>query len=189
MIRDQSQIASLTRGPAPAGNITVTAGTLLVDSALTPGEQPEFTTGIISSAESGSSGDAGTVIVHADNLTLSGHHANISVSSFGSGKAGNIRIDAPNQMILENGSGVLASSLSRFGARWRRDHGERGEFGDQGSVANHQPHEGSGACGNHHRDRRNATDRLGADSQASSQSLPPALLAVPSPGVAETPGR
>ena len=76
VIRDQSQITSLTRGRAPGGNITVTAGTLLIDLALTPGEQPEFTTGIISSAEFGSSGNAGTVIVHANNLTLSGHDAN-----------------------------------------------------------------------------------------------------------------
>ena len=70
VIRDQSQITSLTRGPAPAGTITVTAGTLLIDSALARASSQQFTTGIISSAESGSSGDAGTVIVHADNLTL-----------------------------------------------------------------------------------------------------------------------
>ena len=35
VIRGQSQISSITRGPAPAGNINVTAGTLLADGPPT----------------------------------------------------------------------------------------------------------------------------------------------------------
>jgi hypothetical protein len=115
VIRDQSQITSLTRGRAPGGTITVTAGTLLIDSALTPGEQPEFTTGIISSAESGSSGDAGTVIVHADNLTLSGHNAEIDSSSVGSGRAGEIILTGVSKLIMSDGARVTTRSGSAGG--------------------------------------------------------------------------
>ena len=49
VIRGQSQISSITRGPAPAGNITVTAGTLLADG---PGPRADSCTGITASAQS-----------------------------------------------------------------------------------------------------------------------------------------
>jgi filamentous hemagglutinin family protein len=127
MIRGQSQISSITISPAPAGNITVTAGTLLVDSVLAAGEQPITywpaaivpSTGIAASALSQSSlagqentlGRAGKITIRANEIRLA-NEAVIESITEGSGKAGDIQIDAPNQVILENGSLVVASSVS-----------------------------------------------------------------------------
>jgi hypothetical protein len=114
VIRDQSQITSLTRGLAPAGKITVTAGMLLVDSAVVAGEQPRFATGIFSSAESGSSGNAGTVIIEANNLAL-GPDARINSRSSGAGAAGEIILTGVSKLFMSDGAKVTTESGSAGG--------------------------------------------------------------------------
>jgi hypothetical protein len=85
-----TQISSSTWGPGKAGGVTVTAGSARLDGLGTP----DRFTGMESAANTGSSGDAGTVSLTVDGLLEVLNGAQISSSTWGPGKAGGVTVTA-----------------------------------------------------------------------------------------------
>jgi filamentous hemagglutinin family protein len=98
-----SRIITDTFGPGTAGNILVSAGSLVLDGGL-----------ISSSADSGSTGAAGTIQVTAGSVQLASG-GRISVQSQGTGNAGSIVIDAGQRLELSGGSSITTEALSADG--------------------------------------------------------------------------
>ena len=119
-MRSGAQILSSTFSQGSAGSVTVHAGTIRMD-----GQDSELLTGISSSAEQGSAGDAGFVQVTADGLLEMRSEAQILSSTFSQGsagsvtvRAGEIRMDGRNLSLL---TGIGSSA-------------EPGSSGDAGFV-------------------------------------------------------
>jgi hypothetical protein len=100
-----SWISTDTWGPGPAGQILVEAGRLLVDGH----GMPDLRTGIASTANLGSSGDAGTVtvLVAGGSELLAG--ATITAGTFGAGDAGNVWVQTGT--LRMSGAGGLSSLI------------------------------------------------------------------------------
>jgi large exoprotein involved in heme utilization and adhesion len=92
-------IGSSTFSKGNAGGVRVQAGDILLD-----GKDATIATVISSSAESGSSGDAGTVRVNVANALKIFSGAAISSSTWASGDAGEIKINAENIIIDDKNS-------------------------------------------------------------------------------------
>lgn len=92
------QISSATFATGSAGNVTVTAGTVTLDSR---GDAAQSTS-IFSNTESGSSGRAGDVSVQAQRIDIL-EGGDISSTTDGQGDAGEIRIQAERLNILDGG--------------------------------------------------------------------------------------
>jgi hypothetical protein len=114
-LRDASVISSSTFGSGDAGRTTVTTGHLL--AAADPSSWGSLT-GIISNAFPGSTGNAGQVIVKADELEL---HSTGKISSFtsGPGNAGDLLVTAGRLLVVGNAdsSGFITgiASIAAFG--------------------------------------------------------------------------
>jgi filamentous hemagglutinin family protein len=97
------QILSNTFGPGHGGTITIHADTLSLDGV---------NTGIASQAETGSTGEAGNVMVQGTAITLTGN-AQISSSTSGPGRGGTVTVNAM-QVLEMRGRGAQKTPSGLF---------------------------------------------------------------------------
>ena len=119
-IRDGAQVSASTFGQGNAGNLTIKA----TDSVELIGTSADgkASSGLFASANQGSIGDGGNLIVETGRLTV-GDGAFINTGTFGPGKAGNLTVKARDSIELADGlygSGLFASA----------DVGSTGDGGD-----------------------------------------------------------
>lgn len=119
VLRNGGGIQSLTRSASNAGEVEVTAGSLVIDGGNYP-----FLTGI-STSTIGGQGNAGTVAVTADQIAMT-NDGLISSSTYGAGNAGNVRITTRDLSIDGAGAAYATGILSRA---------EPGSRGRGGSIA------------------------------------------------------
>ncbi|MGL5079006.1 MAG: hypothetical protein ACRDBG_24675, partial [Waterburya sp.] len=136
---DGGIIAASTTGNGAGGNLTVNAKTIELSGINQNRGAPSA---IGSTAFS--SGDSGSVVVNADNITLS-EGGSINTSSIGSGNGGTLFINA-QQLSINSGSSVSAASVSGTGGNinlnsdnLQLDNGsqitaEAGNEGDGGNI-------------------------------------------------------
>src|SRR5262249_371456 len=111
-VTDGGQIGSGTFTLGKGGSVRVTATeTLKVDGFITG--DVSFPSGIFATAERGSAGDAGNVIIQAGNGAITGG-AVVASSATGSGNAGDILVNA-NEISLRNGSITTAANSGNGG--------------------------------------------------------------------------
>jgi len=91
-------------GKSVAGDVTLTADSLLIDGISF--DSPF--TGILAIAEFGSSGDAGSITVHAGNLKII-RFGEIRTDTFGKGNAGDLTVTG-NSLLIYYGAGIFADS-------------------------------------------------------------------------------
>jgi large exoprotein involved in heme utilization and adhesion len=108
-ITDGAVISSTTRGEGSGGDVRVEAtGTIILQGTTPSGD---FVSGIFANAqgEGEAAGDAGTVVVEASQVTLTGG-AQIGSSTFGSGQGGNVTVTATEHIMItgQNSEGVLS---------------------------------------------------------------------------------
>lgn len=112
VIRDGAQIGTTTFAEGDAGDLTVTASEIvLTGSAGTNSDLVR--SGLFAAATEGSTGDAGDLTLDTDRLLVQ-DGAEVRVSTFGTGKAGNINITADN-IALGNEAAITAQSASGNG--------------------------------------------------------------------------
>lgn len=111
IVRNGSTINSSTFGAGDAGFVRVEADMLEVSATLDSASLGA--TGIFSDAQSGSSGNAGRVVVSADELTL-GRGGQISSQTLATGDAG--AIDVAAQELLISGGDIVSSTTDRGAA-------------------------------------------------------------------------
>ena len=111
-LRNGAQVAANTTGSGNAGNLTIRAGTIEAIARATDLAR----TGLTSSAESGATGNSGTITLEAQALSLQGGAVVIS-GTFGAGNSGNIAVQATT-ILIDNAnaspttnSGLLATSF------------------------------------------------------------------------------
>ena len=110
-----AQLFSNTFNQGNAGNIFIDANRILLDGASENGQK---ISSILASAEQSATGQGGNVYLHVrDSLTIA-NGARISTTTQGSGKAGDITINARNGNVLLSGrgrnslTGLLAGTLN-----------------------------------------------------------------------------
>ncbi len=102
-LADGGQVSSSTWESGDAGNVSVAANTLVIDGR-------EQTTGIFSSTNGkGTFGNAGTVAVEAEKLTVLGA-GQISSATYAQGNAGNVSVNATH--VLIDGQGQVGGLFS-----------------------------------------------------------------------------
>ncbi len=107
MRRDGSQIGTGTFADGNGGNLTITAA----DSVeITGGENNRFSTGLFTSAEFGSRGDAGNLSITTPKLSLL-QGAKIESLTIGSGNAGKINLKVDN-LTIRGGSRIRTETLA-----------------------------------------------------------------------------
>jgi large exoprotein involved in heme utilization and adhesion len=114
-----AQISSSTWGPGKAGGVTLTAGSARLDNFGTPDQG----TGIASTAALGSSGDAGMVSLTVDGLLEMLNGAEISSSTWGLGKAGEVTIAAESARLV----GAPDQFTAITSGAWLGSSGDAGE--------------------------------------------------------------
>ncbi len=109
MVAGGAQIASSTAGPGKGGDVTVTVGNGVVLS----GQEPNGGSGTTASAQPGSSGQAGEVMLTAGGAIALSSGAVVTSSTAGSGNGGTVRITAQGPLTLSDpGTGITASATS-----------------------------------------------------------------------------
>ncbi|MGH7095774.1 MAG: beta strand repeat-containing protein, partial [Stellaceae bacterium] len=112
------QIATTTFGAGNGGNVTVdVAGALTID-----GRDRGVPSGILSSADPGSTGNAGQVAVSAGSLSVT-NGGEISTSTFGPGDGGDVSVDVAGALALTGQDTVINSNANK------------GATGNAGTVA------------------------------------------------------
>lgn len=109
VLRDGAQIVSNTFSQGSGGRLTVTASESieLIGRATT---NPLIPSALLTQAEPNSSGNSQDLTISTRQLILR-DGGEISASSVGTGNAGNIVIQASDQLIIQGQSGVLAITL------------------------------------------------------------------------------
>ena len=128
-ITSLGQISSSTVGIGNAGSVNVTADSLLIDGT------GFFLTGIFAgpNVENGSSGNGGSIAVHAGDLRIMAGGV-ISSSTQGAGNAGSVNVTADSLLI----DGKEAEGNAFFGTGvFALAAGEIGKNGNGGSIAVH----------------------------------------------------
>lgn len=118
-LRNESAITSSTFGTGNAGTISITSETITIDEAEADGA---LLTGISTSVNA-AGGDAGAISIAADQLVLRGNSALIASSNSGTGEAGIIAIQLSESLTLDEGAGIVTSSISGGGGGIRIDAG------------------------------------------------------------------
>ncbi|MEM1393000.1 MAG: S-layer family protein [Cyanobacteria bacterium P01_H01_bin.150] len=103
-IRDSSQISSGTFAGGDGGDLTVSA----TESIEITEPNTGFPTGLFSSAQPGSTGDAGDLNITTPQLSLV--EGDIIINTFGSGDAGNLNITT-SKLSLVQGSQILVNAI------------------------------------------------------------------------------
>jgi filamentous hemagglutinin family protein len=123
-IRDGAQISASTFSIGKAGNLTVNAFQKV--ELIGGSKDGRFVSGLGASVQQGSTGDAGSLTINTQDLLVR-DGARILTGTFGTGRAGNLTVNASNKVELVGTSadgspgGLIASA-------------ERGSTGDAGSL-------------------------------------------------------
>jgi hypothetical protein len=105
-----ARIATSTFGSGEAGNITLRAGSLLIE-----GNSPRVYTGINSRNDARGIGSGGTITVDvAGPIEVRGRGSQISSTSLGSGTGGDVSVRA-SHLKVRNGGEISSSGLGLFG--------------------------------------------------------------------------
>ena len=126
-IREGSFIASVTYGAGRSGNVTVTADTLMMDGSL------EFPSQISTASALGATGDAGSVRVEAQTVTLT-NGALIQSGAFGAGRGGNVTVMARDAVTVDGFGIVLTDQGQEPVPSLIAASNQPGATGDAGSV-------------------------------------------------------
>ncbi|MGI0493752.1 filamentous hemagglutinin N-terminal domain-containing protein [Alkalinema pantanalense CENA528] len=118
-----STVLSSTFGNGIAGNVQVTAKTIILDGSSPKNQSP---TGIASQVAANVRGQGGNITVQTDSLTAT-NGANISASTFGIGNAGNVTVKA-NTIVLEGTTPSGSASSGIFSAVNETGIGEGGDI-------------------------------------------------------------
>ncbi len=100
-------ISSSTFGAGEAGDVSLVTNQLLIDGQ----NFNLFSTGVLSNAERGSSGNAGSVLTTANNSIELFKGGTIGSSTFGHGNAGNVFVDAGSLTIDGQGFNLFATGI------------------------------------------------------------------------------
>jgi large exoprotein involved in heme utilization and adhesion len=104
-IQGGAQIASSTAGPGRGGDV----GVMVAKDVSLSGAGPDGASGITTSAEQGSSGDAGQVVLKAGGAIALSGGAEVASSTAGAGKGGTVQVVAQGALTLRDpGSGIVA---------------------------------------------------------------------------------
>ena len=111
-VRNGGAISTVSNNPRPAGLIQITAGTLLLDGGRSQISSENLAGAVIVGNPRGQSGDAGSVVIRADGLTIS-NGGRITTNAF-AGAAGEITItiERPGLLVLKGAGapGVIQTS-------------------------------------------------------------------------------
>jgi len=111
-ILNGAEISATTSSAASAGSVTVNAASLRIDG----GSSPAFT-GIASSTQPESSGNAGEVTVTTSGATTLAGGAQISTTTFGAGNAGDVILDVGGLSVTGSATTGLTGVLSSADGR------------------------------------------------------------------------
>ncbi|KYC35221.1 hypothetical protein WA1_08670 [Scytonema hofmannii PCC 7110] len=110
LVRDGAEISSSTLGAGKGGNLSVNA----IGRVQVVGRSADdsFSSGLFASANQGSTGDAGNLIITTKDLLVR-DGAEVIVSTFSTGKGGNLTVNASNsvQLIGTSADGSFSSGL------------------------------------------------------------------------------
>ena len=95
---DGGQISTSTFSQGQGGNVLIEAGSLRID-----GQGPEFVSGVLSTAESGAAGNAGTVEIAVSDLLEVLGGGRISSSTKGEGDGGDVSLTAGEVVVAGSG--------------------------------------------------------------------------------------
>lgn len=118
VIKNTSQITSSGFGSGNAGDISVTSETITIDDGQ---GSIDASTGIATSiqlqpgTEPDDRGDAGAIVIEADQLILRGDDAEIASTNDGAGAAGTIDLWLAEGLVLDNGADIVTLSESGGG--------------------------------------------------------------------------
>lgn len=104
-VTNSAEISSSTRSGGDAGLVEIDAGNILID-----GEQTNQFTGVFSVAFPGSTGNADSVVINNDSLTLTNGGV-IASATYGMGDGGFVDIKA-NQILIDGNRRSLATGIS-----------------------------------------------------------------------------
>jgi large exoprotein involved in heme utilization and adhesion len=108
-VRGGAQIASSTAGPGEGGDVAVK----VANGVSLSGAGSAGASGITTSAEPGSSGNAGQVVLMAGGAIALSGGAQVTSSTAGAGKGGTVQVNAQGPLSLSDfGSGIIASATS-----------------------------------------------------------------------------
>src|SRR5439155_1326252 len=105
-IVESGQIDTGTFSNGKGGNISIHAGSLSIDGSATP----DLFTGILADSESGATGDAGNLTITVDHALSIAGGGEIDVTTFTSGKGGNLTVHAGS--VLIDGSATPPDGLN-----------------------------------------------------------------------------
>jgi filamentous hemagglutinin family protein len=120
-VQGGAQIASSTAGPGKGGNVNV----MVANGVALSGAGPAEASGITTSAELGSSGDAGQVVLKAGGAVALSGGAEVASSTAGAGKGGSVSVMTPGALVLD-GMGVGGTRIAASA--------EQGSLGAAGDV-------------------------------------------------------
>jgi filamentous hemagglutinin family protein len=118
-----AQVSAITSGKGKGGNLSVDAQNVQL---IGTGADSRFPSGLSTSAQPNSTGDAGDLTVRTNTLLVR-DGAQVSASTFGTGKGGNLRVDAQDVQIIGR------SADNRFGSRLAAS-AERNSTKDAGDL-------------------------------------------------------
>jgi len=110
-LSEGGQIDAGSTGEADAGDLSIEAGNIeILDLAA-----DNFGTGILAEVAEGAAGTGGNIAITAEQLTVNGSGASISVGNRGVGNAGDLTIDT-SRLIVDAGAQVSASTFGEGNA-------------------------------------------------------------------------
>jgi filamentous hemagglutinin family protein len=101
-LENGAQLITSTASSADSGNVSITAPNITIRGAATISNLERFPSGVLSTADTGSSGRAGDLTVNASSLTIEEGGA-LTSRSLGEGLAGNIILNAADQIFVSDG--------------------------------------------------------------------------------------
>jgi len=108
-IRGGARIAATTAGPGKGGDVAV----VVANGVNLSGTGPDGASGISASAEPGSTGPAGQIVLMAGGAVALTNGAKVTSSTAGKGDAGTVRVSSQGPLSLTGpGSGILVSATS-----------------------------------------------------------------------------
>ncbi len=123
LVEDISTIGTGTFAAGDGGNLTITAQDIQLIGTST---NSIFPTGLFSSAQPGTTGNAGDINIATDTLFASGG-AQVSTSTFGKGNGGNLTIKAQNIELIGTSEDLLGVS-GLFSSAQQGSTGQAGEI-------------------------------------------------------------
>jgi len=133
LVQDGAGVSVSTFGEGDSGNLTVDASGSVQVIGTTADSQ--FFSGLLAQAASGSSGNAGDLTINTGSLLVQ-DGAQVSTSTFGAGKGGNLTVNASQSVQLigelagQFGSGLISQAATNL----RRDKIKKKAEGDEELV-------------------------------------------------------